>query len=550
MRRPFVALSLGYLFTALRSVFVIGKDDSIPLIIELISARACPAGILLLLRMAAAGSLAASGLAMGLAHAPSPPMAGLLQGGLATHAAVHLVGACKPQLLSKSLPMLAATQSPRVLHLAALSTCVGDVLADRRVKRAAPPPPSSSPTATPVAALLLDIDGTLTMTDDIYFDAFKQLLQPLGIDVDGAWYAEHVHGKTDAQVFGRLLPEADDDEVREWGHRKDALFCELYKQRSAASGPPLVAGLAAALEAASARGLRCIAVTNAPRGAAEACIESLRQAIPAASILDKTIVVGAECAQAKPHPEPYLRGARMLGVSPADCVVFEDSASGVKAGIAAGVRAVVGVRTSLDESALRAHGAFSTLADWREFTTDFLDELSALPRPTARADTGAAGAREKAVAAALRALRLPPLALLTTAVAMSAAPAACVDGSLFCNGDTAYAAAATRAAGAALVAMAAASHASTAAHMNARQGSQTKTQTTDSPLVLASPAQWALTMALLASSSVHVHTVVRDGHALCRSARRLLLTSGVATGVAAVASADLHRRSTSRGAAD
>jgi sugar-phosphatase len=38
----------------------------------------------------------------------------------------------------------------------------------------------------------------------------------------------------------------------------------------------------------------------------------------------------------KPHPEPYLRGAEILGMSPADCVVFEDSASGTKAGRAAG----------------------------------------------------------------------------------------------------------------------------------------------------------------------------------------------------------------------
>jgi mannitol-1-/sugar-/sorbitol-6-phosphatase len=38
----------------------------------------------------------------------------------------------------------------------------------------------------------------------------------------------------------------------------------------------------------------------------------------------------------KPHPEPYLRGAEILGLNPRDCVVFEDSASGTKAGRAAG----------------------------------------------------------------------------------------------------------------------------------------------------------------------------------------------------------------------
>ena len=40
----------------------------------------------------------------------------------------------------------------------------------------------------------------------------------------------------------------------------------------------------------------------------------------------------------KPHPEPYLKGAEILGIAPADCVVIEDSTSGAKAGHAAGCK--------------------------------------------------------------------------------------------------------------------------------------------------------------------------------------------------------------------
>jgi sugar-phosphatase len=49
--------------------------------------------------------------------------------------------------------------------------------------------------------------------------------------------------------------------------------------------------------------------------------------------------------QGKPHPEPYLRGAALLGLAPKDCVVIEDAPSGVSAGKAAGCR-VLGVLTS------------------------------------------------------------------------------------------------------------------------------------------------------------------------------------------------------------
>jgi beta-phosphoglucomutase-like phosphatase (HAD superfamily) len=50
----------------------------------------------------------------------------------------------------------------------------------------------------------------------------------------------------------------------------------------------------------------------------------------------------------KPHPEIYLRAAELLGVAPANCLVFEDSYYGVEAARAAGAR-VVGVLTTHGE---------------------------------------------------------------------------------------------------------------------------------------------------------------------------------------------------------
>jgi sugar-phosphatase len=48
-------------------------------------------------------------------------------------------------------------------------------------------------------------------------------------------------------------------------------------------------------------------------------------------------LITAECVtEGKPHPAPYLAGAALLGFAPEDCVVFEDAASGTKAGHAAG----------------------------------------------------------------------------------------------------------------------------------------------------------------------------------------------------------------------
>ena len=54
---------------------------------------------------------------------------------------------------------------------------------------------------------------------------------------------------------------------------------------------------------------------------------------------------GHQVRHPKPHPEIYLRAAELLAVAPANCIVFEDSPSGVAAGVAAGMR-VIGIGTT------------------------------------------------------------------------------------------------------------------------------------------------------------------------------------------------------------
>ena len=57
-------------------------------------------------------------------------------------------------------------------------------------------------------------------------------------------------------------------------------------------------------------------------------------------LLPSRIVTAEHVTRGKPHPEPFLAGAALLGVAPSECVVFEDSASGAEAGRAAGCTVV------------------------------------------------------------------------------------------------------------------------------------------------------------------------------------------------------------------
>ena len=79
------------------------------------------------------------------------------------------------------------------------------------------------------------------------------------------------------------------------------------------------------------------------------------------------IIAGDMVERGKPDPEPYRRGAELLGLTPAECIVVEDAPSGIGAGIAAGCR-VLGVLGTHEAHELRqAAWIASSLASVRAY---------------------------------------------------------------------------------------------------------------------------------------------------------------------------------------
>ena len=70
------------------------------------------------------------------------------------------------------------------------------------------------------------------------------------------------------------------------------------------------------------------------------------------------MITAHDIASGKPDPEPYLKGAALLGFAPHDCVVIEDASAGVRSGKAAGAR-VMALQTTETNDDLIALGA-----DW------------------------------------------------------------------------------------------------------------------------------------------------------------------------------------------
>ncbi len=77
------------------------------------------------------------------------------------------------------------------------------------------------------------------------------------------------------------------------------------------------------------------------------------------------MVTSNDITNGKPHPDPYLKAASLLGYRPEECVVVEDVGAGIKAGLAAGAR-VIALHTTCRAQDLRAAGATWVLKDCSE----------------------------------------------------------------------------------------------------------------------------------------------------------------------------------------
>ena len=205
----------------------------------------------------------------------------------------------------------------------------------------------------PGAGLLLDLDGTLVLSEETHRRAYRRYFASRGWTVDDATIARF-SGRRAQEVFPAVDgPWRGEDPVA----LTTAVLATLAEMVAEGERPVEVPGARRALAAAAWAGLPTAVVTSARREWTARVLEALR-------VPDGVRLVTAEdCERGKPDPEPYRRGAAALGLAPAGLVAFEDAPAGVASARAAGVGLVVGVTTSLPADALLAAGAHACAAD-------------------------------------------------------------------------------------------------------------------------------------------------------------------------------------------
>ncbi len=179
------------------------------------------------------------------------------------------------------------------------------------------------------AAVLWDMDGTLVDTEPYWMASEQELVRSFG----GTW--THDDGLllvgqglwTSAAILQSRGVDLPADEIV-YG------LTERVREKLAGEGVPWRPGARELLQSLRERGVRTALVTMSVRSMAEQIVA----AIPFDAF--DVIVSGDEVSEPKPHPEPYLRAAQILGIEPGEAVAIEDSLVGLASAVASGATAI------------------------------------------------------------------------------------------------------------------------------------------------------------------------------------------------------------------
>jgi HAD superfamily hydrolase (TIGR01509 family) len=191
-----------------------------------------------------------------------------------------------------------------------------------------------------IDAVIFDCDGTLVDSEPLSRAAWDQVLEPFGYATRDDEYPDLV-GRPFPYVHAFLAERVTDLPGAEplWAAYSDALFTLIDVRLE-----PFVDALDT-LGELRARGVRVAVASSSMR-------ERLDHTLRRAGLADAfaVSVAGDEIEHGKPAPDMFLAAADRLGVAPAACAVIEDSAPGVAAARAAGMR-TVGVARANDDAA-------------------------------------------------------------------------------------------------------------------------------------------------------------------------------------------------------
>lgn len=176
---------------------------------------------------------------------------------------------------------------------------------------------------------IFDLDGVIVDTAKYHYLAWRELAKELGFEFLES-HNERLKGVSRMRSLEILLEvggiEASEEQKQKMAEEKNSRYVKMLENLDKSE---LLEGAEEYLRSLKAKGVR-ISLGSASKNA-----PLILEKLGITELFD-AIVDGNSVSKAKPDPEVFLKGAEMLGLNPADCVVFEDSQAGIEAARNAG----------------------------------------------------------------------------------------------------------------------------------------------------------------------------------------------------------------------
>jgi len=184
-----------------------------------------------------------------------------------------------------------------------------------------------------IKALIFDLDGVIVTTEHNHFIAWKRTANSLGIDFEEE-HNELLKGVSRVDSLKKILElgakTISTEEFNELLISKNDFYVDSIQDLNQTD---LLPGVLSLLQEAKSKGLK-LAIGSSSKNA-----NFILKLLKIDHFFD-VVIDGNGVEHPKPHPEVFLNGSKALSLAPAECIVFEDAASGITAAKAGGFIAI------------------------------------------------------------------------------------------------------------------------------------------------------------------------------------------------------------------